>query len=125
VLCAPSVAARVRRVQDLLHEPLLRSYRAEDWPGWFAAAGIDAPAIRGPVFDSSRLMVEAAMQGAGVALAPASMFVRELQDGRLAQPLSIEVMAGDYWLTRLRSRPSSPSMKLFRDWLLGQTGAVS
>jgi len=125
VLCAPSAAARVRRAQDLLHETLLRSYRAEDWPGWFAAAGIDAPAIRGPVFDSSRLMVEAAMQGAGVALAPASMFERELQDGRLARPLSIEVMTGDYWLTRLRSRPSSPSMKLFRDWLLGQTGAAS
>ncbi|WP_444813485.1 hypothetical protein [Variovorax gracilis] len=53
------------------------------------------------------------------------MFERELQDGRLARPLAIEVMTGDYWLTRLRSRPSSPSMKVFRDWLLGQTGAAS
>jgi LysR family transcriptional regulator of beta-lactamase len=85
VLCAPTVAAHVHRAQDLLHETLLRSYRAEDWPGWFAAAGIDPPAIRGPVFDSSRLMVEAAMQGAGVALAPALMFERELQDARLVR----------------------------------------
>lgn len=30
VLCAPAVAARVRRPQDLAHETLLRSYRAED-----------------------------------------------------------------------------------------------
>ena len=125
VLCAPAVAARVRRPQDLAHETLLRSYRAEDWPGWFAAAGLDCPAIRGPVFDSSRLMVEAAVQGAGVALAPPSMFERELQEGRLLRPLSIEVMTGSYWLTRLRSRPVSPAMALFRDWLLAEAGAVA
>jgi LysR family transcriptional regulator of beta-lactamase len=124
VLCAPATAARVRRAQDLLHETLLRSYRAEDWPGWFTAAGLDAPAIRGPVFDSSRLMVEAAIQGAGVALAPASMFERELQEGRLVRPLATAVMTGSYWLTRLRSKPMSPAMKLFRDWLLEQTGNV-
>jgi LysR family transcriptional regulator of beta-lactamase len=113
----------VRRPQDRAHETLLRSYRAEDWPGWFAAAGLDCPAIRGPVFDSSRLMVEAAVQGAGVALAPPSMFERELQEGRLLRPLSIEVMTGSYWLTRLRSRPVSPAMALFRDWLLAEAGA--
>ncbi|MDM0020055.1 LysR family transcriptional regulator [Variovorax saccharolyticus] len=125
VLCAPLVAARVRRPQDLAHETLLRSYRVEDWPGWFAAAGLDCPAIRGPVFDSSRLMVEAALQGAGVALAPASMFERELQEGRLLRPLSIEVATGSYWLTRLRSRPVSPAMGLFRDWLLAQATAAA
>jgi LysR family transcriptional regulator of beta-lactamase len=122
VLCAPGIAARVHRPRDLSHETLLRSYRAEDWPGWFAAAGVPCPAIRGPVFDSSRVMVEAAMQGAGVALAPASMFERELAEGRLARPLAVEVSTGGYWLTRLKSRPFSPAMRLFRDWLLGQAG---
>ncbi|MDB5826662.1 MAG: LysR family transcriptional regulator, glycine cleavage system transcriptional activator [Variovorax sp.] len=118
VLCAPQVAARIREPQDLAQETLLRSYRAEDWLGWFAAAGLGCPAIRGPVFDSSRLMVEAAMQGAGVALAPASMFERELQEGRLLQPLHIEVMTGRYWLSRLKTRPISHSMALFSHWLL-------
>ncbi len=124
VLCTPSIAARVREARDLAHETLLRSYRAEDWPGWFEAAGLACPAIRGPVFDSSRVMVEAAMQGAGVALAPASMFERELAEGRLARPLAVEVTTGSYWLTRLKSRPVSAAMGLFRDWLLVQAGAV-
>ncbi|MEJ7687475.1 MAG: LysR family transcriptional regulator [Variovorax sp.] len=122
VLCAPAAAARIARPTDLAHETLLRSYRPDDWPGWFAAAGVACPAIRGPVFDSSRLMVEAAMQGAGVALAPAAMFERELAEGRLARPLAAEVMAGSYWLTRARSKPSSPAMESFRNWLLAQTG---
>ncbi|CAN7442221.1 LysR family transcriptional regulator [Variovorax sp. LjRoot290] len=117
VLCTPAIAARIARPHDLAHETLLRSYRPDDWPGWFAAAGVACPAIRGPVFDSSRLMVEAAMQGAGVALAPASMFERELGEGRLVRPLAIEVMTGSYWLTRLRSKAPSPAMQAFRTWL--------
>lgn len=124
VLCAPAIAARIARPQDLAHETLLRSYRPDDWPGWFAAAGVACPAIRGPVFDSSRLMVEAAMQGAGVALAPASMFERELGEGRLVRPLATEVMTGSYWLTRLRSRATGPAMEAFRTWLLAQTGYI-
>ncbi len=127
VLCTSAIAARIARPQDLAHETLLRSYRPDDWPGWFAAAGAACPAIRGPVFDSSRLMVEAAMQGAGVALAPASMFERELGEGRLVRPLATEVMTGSYWLTRLRSRVPSPAMEAFRSWLLGyiETSSIS
>ncbi|MBT2300211.1 LysR family transcriptional regulator [Variovorax paradoxus] len=124
VLCTPAIATRIARPQDLAHETLLRSYRPDDWPGWFAAAGVACPAIRGPVFDSSRLMVEAAMQGAGIALAPASMFERELGEGRLVRPLATEVMTGSYWLTRLRSRAPSPAMEVFSTWLLAQTGYI-
>jgi len=122
VLCTPGVAARIARAHDLAHETLLRSYRPDDWPGWFAAAGVACPAIRGPVFDSSRLMVEAAMQGAGVALAPSSMFERELGEGRLVRPFATEVMNGSYWLTRLRSKAQSPAMQAFRAWLLDCMG---
>lgn len=118
VLCAPALAARIARPKDLAQQTLLRSYRAEDWPAWFAAAGVACPSIRGPVFDSSRLMVEAAMQGAGVALAPASMFARELDEGRLVRPLATEVMTGSYWLVRLKSKKPSPAMEAFRRWLL-------
>jgi LysR family transcriptional regulator, regulator of gene expression of beta-lactamase len=124
VLCAPAAGVRIERPRDLAHETLLRSFRPEDWPGWFAAAGVACPTIRGPVFDSSRLMVEAAMQGAGAALAPASMFERELAEGRLVRPLAIEVLTGSYWLTRLKSRAPSPAMQAFRVWLLKQTGNV-
>jgi LysR family transcriptional regulator of beta-lactamase len=125
VLCAPAVAARIAKPRDLAQQTLLRSYRAEDWPAWFAAAGAACPAIRGPVFDSSRLMVEAAMQGAGVALAPAAMFERELDESRLVRPLSTEVMTGSYWLVRLKSRKPSAAMEAFRRWLADYIEASS
>jgi LysR family transcriptional regulator of beta-lactamase len=120
VLCAPDIAERLATPADLVRETLLRSYRADEWLRWFAAAGLDPWPLSGPVFDSSRLMVEAAMQGAGIALAPPRMFARELQTGLLAQPFDIEVETGGYWLIWLKSRPLSPAMQLFRDWIAGE-----
>lgn len=121
-VCTPGMAARIGKAGDLASLPLLRSYRPDDWPAWFASAGQACPTIRGPVFDSSRLMAEAAMQGAGVALVPVAMFERELAEGRLVRPLACEVMTGSYWLVRQRSRPLTPAMRAFRDWLVAQAG---
>ncbi|SAL31372.1 LysR family transcriptional regulator [Caballeronia arvi] len=120
VLCAPDIARRLAKPADLAKEVLLRSYRADDWSNWFDAAGIEPWTMSGPVFDSSRLMVEAAVQGAGVALAPPRMFVRELQAGLLARAFDIEVKTGSYWLTWLKSRRLSPGMRLFRDWIVAE-----
>lgn len=74
VLCTPATAKRLVTPADLLQEDLLRSYRAEEWENWFAAAGLQAVRVNGAIFDSSRLMIESAIHSGGVALAPAKMF---------------------------------------------------
>jgi LysR family transcriptional regulator of beta-lactamase len=117
-LCAPAVAAQLAEPNDLLRLPLLRSYRPQDWLAWFKAAGIEAANLRGPLFDSSLIMAQAAMRGEGVALAPPTMFRRELDSGQLIQPFAIEANVGGYWLTRLKSRSPTPAMLAFRNWLL-------
>ena len=78
--CPPGLARRLRSPADLLGEPLLRSYRDDEWARWFARAGLSAPAIRGPVFDSSITLAEAVSVGAGRRLA-AHMHVRARQGG--------------------------------------------
>jgi len=123
VLCAPEIAERLAEPCDLAKETLLRSYRTDEWINWFAAAGLEPWAANGPIFDSSRLMVEAAIQGAGIALAPPRMFVRELQTGRLVRPFDTEVETGSYWLTWLKSRHMSPAMQVFRNWILEEAAA--
>lgn len=120
-LCSPATAQRLRQAQDLARETLLRSYRADDWPDWFRVAGLAPPPLTGPVFDSSRLMVEAAIQGAGVALAPPLLFERELAEGHIVQPFEAAVATGAYWLTRLKSREPSAAMTAFASWLAAET----
>jgi len=119
-LCVPSLAARLSSPRDLLNLPLLRSYRAEEWAKWFQLAGITAPPLHGSIFDSSLTMVEAALQGMGVALAPAAMFARPLEDERLIRPFDEEVDVGRYWLTHLKSRPPTPAMLAFQDWIVAE-----
>ena len=120
VLCIPPIARQLRSPEDVAHQVLLRSYRADEWPSWFEAAHVAPPQIRGLVFDSSVLMVEAAMQGAGVALAPPLMFSRQLAAGMIEQPFPITISKGSYWLTRLKSRTMTPAMEMFRNWLSEQ-----
>ncbi|MES2174429.1 MAG: LysR family transcriptional regulator [Pseudomonadota bacterium] len=121
-LCTPEVAAHLTDPAALARETLLRSYRADEWPRWFAAAGAVCPSLRGPLFDSSILMVQAALRGLGVALAPPALFEADLRAGRLVQPFETSVDLGGYWLTRLMSRPDSPAMADFRNWLIAVAG---
>lgn len=118
VLCTPDTALRLNQPQDLENEVLLRSYRDDEWTRWFIEAGLEPWMVNGPIFDSSRLMVEAAVQGAGIALAPAAMFTRELASGLLVCPFNQRVSMGSYWLTRLKSKPITPAMQIFYDWIL-------
>ncbi|HZC15857.1 MAG TPA: LysR family transcriptional regulator [Caulobacteraceae bacterium] len=117
-LCTPQLAARLDTAQDLASLPLLRSYRRDEWPAWFAAGGLEAPRLNGPVFDSLSLMVQAALLGAGVALAPPSMFGRELHARQLVQPFPVLADVGSYWLTSLKSKPATAAMTAFGDWCL-------
>ncbi|ESQ86734.1 LysR family transcriptional regulator [Asticcacaulis benevestitus] len=120
VLCLPQIAATLRGPQDLFSHTLLRSYRADEWSGWFEAAGLGVgPALtRAMMFDSSLAMMEAALQGAGIALAPPLMFERLLSSGLIVQPFDIYVSRGSYWLTRLKSRSETSAMSLFKSWLM-------
>jgi LysR family transcriptional regulator of beta-lactamase len=117
-LCTRRIAERLADPADLAGETLLRSYRVGEWAAWFEAAGVPTPALTGPVFDSAAAMVEAALAGHGVALAPARMFERELAEGRAARPFRLEVAMGGYWLTSLKSRKPTPAMAAFQSWLL-------
>lgn len=87
-VCAPALRACLRRPEDLAHVELLRSYRIDEWPLWFKAAGVQAPTLRGWMFDSSLTLVEAAARGVGVALVPVAMFGQDIEAGRIVQPFS-------------------------------------
>jgi LysR family transcriptional regulator of beta-lactamase len=122
-LCTAGVAERLADPQSLLGETLLRSYRSEDWASWLRAAGVDHPPLTGPMFDSARVMVDSALRGDGVALAPGRMFETELADGRLVRPFDIEVPGGGYWLSWLKSRDPSEGALAFQRWIVAEAGA--
>ncbi|MDP9773105.1 UNVERIFIED_ORG: LysR family transcriptional regulator of beta-lactamase [Rhizobium sp. SORGH_AS 755] len=125
-LCTPKLAETLKAPADLMEATLLRSYRADEWSSWFAAAGV-TPAAQvnaGIVFDTSLGMMEAALQGLGVALAPPSIFSRHLASGAVVQPFPVTISLASYWLTRLQSKPPTPAMQVFSDWLFDSIGTA-
>ena len=119
-LCTPEMLCKLRMPIDLLKFPLLRSCRRDEWAAWFQLAGEQGPppGQRIMIFDSSVTMIQAALSGAGVALAPAAMFRRQLRDGSLCRPFPQSVDLGGYCLTSLQSRVETSAMQAFSAWLI-------
>lgn len=117
-LCAPALAARIGDLDDLARHRLLRSYRADEWSRFFAVRGLPGPTLRGPVFDNSIAIAQAAADGLGIALLPARLFGADIAAGRLVAPFPEAIDVGRYWLTRLQSRRDTPGMAAFRSWLI-------
>jgi DNA-binding transcriptional LysR family regulator len=57
------------------------------WHHWFAANGLEAPALHGMRFDRSFLAISTAVEGLGVALDTTLLAERELTTGRLVRRL--------------------------------------
>lgn len=120
-LCAPSIAEYLEAPENLKREVLLRSYRGDEWPRWFAEVGTSCPPLTGPMFDSSLAMADVASEGVGVALLPVGMFSRRIAERRLVQPFSTVLAAGGYYLTWPADRPQTPAMVDFARWLRGMS----
>jgi len=121
-MCAPTAKGRIRRSKNFAGQVLLRSYRSDEWPAWFAAKGGDMSQLTGPVFDSSLAIAHAVMSGVGIGLLPPSMFGLELESERMVVADDQSIMLGHYWLTRLQSREATPGMIAFEEWLLQEAG---
>jgi len=119
-LCNPAIARQLQQPADVHKFTLLRSFRRDEWSQWLQSINEHAPSPAHPVmiFDSSLTMIEAALLGAGIALAPVRIFNHLLQSERLVRPFAAEIDLGGYWLTRLQSRPESAAMTAFSGWLM-------
>ncbi|MEL5878904.1 LysR family transcriptional regulator [Cereibacter sphaeroides] len=113
--CAPDLGLRV--LSDLHRHTLLRSYRADEWPVWFAQAGESCPSLTGPILDSSIGLADLASEKFGIALLPAPMFERHVRAGRLTRPFAATVTLGSYWLTVPKERRMTSASRALLDWM--------
>jgi DNA-binding transcriptional LysR family regulator len=121
-LCNARFKARLRKHEDILNVPLLHEQYEHDWRTWFRAAGLSVGQMKkGPIFDSTRVAIEAAIAGVGVACGAPSLFSAELASGQLHQPFDLVVPNGkSYWLASPEATAERPKIKAFREWLLDE-----
>lgn len=126
-VCSPGFlqAHPLAQLGDLYNVPLLRhTHPLWSWPHWFHSLGFPPPANRGMMFDDSSLMLDAAAEGAGVALARDILVEEDLRSGRLIRPLAAEVeSAWGYFFVWRADGPRLTRTLSLRDWLLSASRA--
>ncbi len=128
-VCSPrlvTVTSPLRTPEDLRHHTLLHDVMITDWQAWLEAAGVSGlDAERGPGFNHSHLATQAAISGAGVALARSALVVDAVRDGQLIKPFSLSIPSRySYFVVCSRGGTRDPVVAGFRDWLIGE-GAKS
>ena len=90
-----------------------------DWTMWLAARGVRTiDGGRGPRFNQSSLVIEAAMNGRGVALAKRALAQADLDAGRLVTALDIATAVDfAYYVVHPKTKGRLPQVKAFVNWL--------
>lgn len=102
----------------LLDEPLLHTAsRPQAWPDWMRSMDLPPPrASLGPGFPHLYHLLEAAIAGLGVAIAPAPLVADDLASGRLLAPWGFQPTASAWVLATPRRTPDRRCTAL-ANWL--------
>jgi LysR family transcriptional regulator, glycine cleavage system transcriptional activator len=109
-------AARALAKARLLHD----RDPAASWERWFAAHPVESVDLRtGPRFTSSDIVLRAAAEGLGVALARHRLAAADLESGRLFRPLGNASVAlpRAYWIVRPQDEEMRPAVKTVLQWI--------
>lgn len=96
-----------------------------DWSMWLQAAGVDSVNPNyGMTLRPGSMVVEAALEGQGVALGRRSLVAGDLATGRLVRPFALSLpITFSHWLVYKPEALKRPKIKAFRDWIVAETEA--
>jgi LysR family glycine cleavage system transcriptional activator len=121
-VCSPRLIPGFDRVvnpSDLLKFPLLHLDDRTDWSRWLETAGIVGVEVsHGPILNHASMLIDAAADGQGLALARTVLAAWDLITGRLVRPLAGSLqLSKTYWIVCPKAAAMLPKIATFRDWL--------
>ena len=121
-VCSPALASNLKQPSDMLKLPLLHLDDRVAWSEWFNAAGVIGPdVLHGPILNRASMLIDAAADGQGVALARTTLAAWDLIHGRLVRPFPIQVpLSKSYWIVCPKASANLPKLVAFREWLVAQ-----
>ena len=123
-VCSPSFLethGRPESPADLLECPLLFDLAWHDyWAWWFASRGVGSPDLtKASGFRLYSMMVQAALNGMGIAIGHSMLIAPELAQGTLVSIFEPPVAApARYFLVTGPGVEGRPEVKAFRSWIL-------
>jgi LysR family glycine cleavage system transcriptional activator len=114
VICSPRLLdgrQGMREPSDVLKFSLLHLDDRNDWSKWLEAAGV--------VGNQASMLIDAVVDGQGIALARTALVAWDLLNGRLVRPFPVTLpLSRTYWVVCPKATSLLPKIVTFRDWLL-------
>ena len=134
-VCAPSLLERgppLTCVPDLARHTILMDDvvrvrgKGPGWSAWLKAAGVDLEIeSHARRFGQANMVVQAAVEGLGVALGREPLVIDELHAGRLVRPFPITAPSDfAYYLVCPADNLKDPRVAAFRDWLMAEANRM-
>ena len=119
-VCAPRLAARLKRPGDLRGASLLRvAHSPDDWPLWLKTAAVTRVTARGPEFQFYGQALQATIDGLGIAMGIRPYIDDDISAGRLIAPFALTVPKGMRWYLVYRSfQTGQRDFSAFRRWIM-------
>ena len=127
-VCSPKLLSGRRRLTkpaDLLKFPLIHLDSRADWNNWLRESGVEeAGATHGPVLNRASMVIDAAINGQGIALARTTLAARDLITGHLLRPFPLALpLSKTYWIICPKATANRPKIVTFRNWLLAEAAS--
>ena len=127
-VCSPALLEGehpLRRPEDLRHHVLLHDDAYTDWQLWLDLVGVaGVEPRRGPMFTDSGMVVQAAAEGQGVALARTALAAWDIAAGRLVRPFDVGIPHDlAYYLVCPEGSAERPRISAVRAWLLAEAAS--
>lgn len=124
-VCSPKIITRnkpLKIVDDLYNHTLLHEQDYSLWSLWLKRAGIKNVNLkRGSTLDDSNVILQAAIDGQGVALGADMLLTDELHSGRLVMPFDPSISTRvSYYILYRQGAMKNPVIATFCNWLLNE-----
>lgn len=124
-VCAPSLLPQLQTVGDLANHTALvddnlqHGAASPTWDYWARECGVDLPKPkRTRQFGQANMVVQAAVEGLGVALGREPLVIDALCDRRLVRPFpEIASSPLSYWLVRRQDVEERQKVSVFLNWI--------
>jgi LysR family glycine cleavage system transcriptional activator len=131
-VCSPDLVndgKGLRQLSDIRHQTLLHGEFDEfdpswpDWTMWLATAGVEGvDPSHGIFFNQNEMMMEAALEGQGIALVSSVAADGDIKAGRLVQPFETRLPVRlSYHFVTSKQKARSKKVVAFRQWLLDES----
>jgi LysR family glycine cleavage system transcriptional activator len=107
-------------IDNLRYYTLLHDASYECWHEWLELARLsDINSEKGTIIDDTNVLIQAAIEGQGIALGSTTFVEDHLESGKLVKPFDVTLVNDFcYYVVCPESHLKNPAVRAFKEWLL-------